>query len=86
MQLTIRASNDLMSKIEKIAKEMGLKKSDVTRMALAKFADEYTLNMSEQKPFDRVKHLIGVTESGVTDLGQRHREHLIKKIKGSSPI
>jgi antitoxin component of RelBE/YafQ-DinJ toxin-antitoxin module len=84
MQLTIRASDDLMSKIEKIAKEMGLKKSDVTRIALAKFADEYTLKIGEQKPFDRVKHLIGVTESGVKDLGQRHREHLVNRIKRES--
>ena len=84
MQLTIRASDDLMLKIEQIAKEMGLKKSDVTRMALTKFADEYTLKIGAQKPYNRVKHLIGVTESGVTDLGQQHRDHLIKKIKRES--
>jgi antitoxin component of RelBE/YafQ-DinJ toxin-antitoxin module len=84
MQITIRASDDLMLKIEKIAKEMGLKRSDVTRMALAKFADEYALKISEQKPYNRVKHLIGLAESGVKDLGQRHREHLVNKIKKSS--
>jgi antitoxin component of RelBE/YafQ-DinJ toxin-antitoxin module len=84
MQITIRASDNLMVRIEKIAKEMGLKKSDVTRMALTKFADEYALTTSEQKPYDRVKHLIGIAESGVKDLGQRHREHLVKKIKKSS--
>ena len=81
MQITIRTTDDLMLKIEKIAKEMGLKKSDVTRMALTKFADEYLSGNEEQKPYNRVKHLIGVTQSGVTDLGQRHRQHLIKKVK-----
>ena len=81
MQITIRTSDDLMLKIEKIAKEMGLKKSDVTRMALKKFADEHASEKGEQKPYNRVKHLIGVTQSGVMDLGQRHREHLIKKVK-----
>jgi antitoxin component of RelBE/YafQ-DinJ toxin-antitoxin module len=84
MQITIRASDDLLLKIEKIAKEMGLKKSDVTRMALTKFADEYALKTSVQKPYDRAKHLIGLAESGVKDLGRRHREYLLKKIKKSS--
>jgi len=57
MQITIRTSDDLMLKIEKIAKEMGLKKSDITRMALTKFADEYSSENEEQKPYNRVKHL-----------------------------
>jgi antitoxin component of RelBE/YafQ-DinJ toxin-antitoxin module len=73
-----------MLKIEKIAMEMGLKKSDVTRMALAKFADEYALKSDKQNPFERVKHLIGIAESGVKDLGQRHREYMIDKIRRKS--
>lgn len=81
MQITIRAPDDLMLKIEKIAKEMGLKKSDITRMALTKFADEYSSGNEEQKPYNRIKHLIGAADSGMTDLGKRHREYLIKKIK-----
>lgn len=80
MQLTIRMPDDQMSKIEHIAKKLGLKKSDVTRMAIKKFIEEY--NDVTEKPFSKVKHLLGVVESGVSDLGQRHREHLIKKIKG----
>lgn len=82
MQLTIRMPDDQMSKIEHIAKKMGLKKSDVTRMAIKKFIEEY--NDSTVKPFIKVKHLLGVVESGVPDLGQRHRHHLLKKIKGGS--
>lgn len=81
MQLTIRTSDEYMFKIEHIAKEMGLKKSDVTRMAIKKFIDEYTGKEKEIKPYNRVKHLLGVAESGKRDLGQRHREHLIRKIK-----
>ncbi len=81
MQLTIRMPDDQMGKIEHIAKKMGLKKSDVTRMALKKFIEEYS--GSEVKPFDKVKNLLGVVESGVPDLGQHHRNHLIKKIKGA---
>ena len=81
MQLTIRMPDEQMPKIEHIAKEMGLKKSDITRMAIKKFIEEYIGEEKEMKPYTRVKHLLGVAESGVTDLGQSHREHLIKKIK-----
>ena len=37
MQLTIRIPDEQMGRIEYIAKIMGLKKSDVTRMAIKKF-------------------------------------------------
>ena len=46
------------------------------------FIEEYS--DSTVKPFDKVKHLLGVAESGVPDLGQRHRKHLIRKIKGDA--
>ena len=81
MQLTIRMPDEQMIKIEHIAKQMGLKKSDITRMALKDFIEKYS--DSTVKPFAKVKHLLGVVESGVPDLGQRHRNHLIKKIKGA---
>lgn len=80
MQLTIRMPDDQMSRIEHIAKNLGLKKSDVTRMAIKKFIEEY--NDSTVKPFAKVKHLLGIVDSGIPDLGQRHRHHLLKKIKG----
>ena len=78
MQLTIRMPDDQINKIEHIAKKLGLKKSDITRMAIKKFIEEY--NDSTVKPFAKVKHLLGIVESGVPDLGQRHRDHLLKKI------
>lgn len=79
MQLTIRMPEEQMIVIEYIAKKMELKKSDVTRIALKKFIEEY--NDSTEKPFTKVKHLLGIVESGIPDLGQRHRDYLIKKIK-----
>ena len=82
MQLTIRMPDEQMNMIEHIAKKMGLKKSDVTRMAIKKFINEY--GDTAEKPFSKAKHLIGVVESGVTDLGQRHRDHLIQKIVADS--
>ena len=79
MQLTIRMPEEQMIMIEYIAKKMELKKSDVTRIALKKFIEEY--NDSTEKPYTKVKHLLGIVESGMPDLGQRHRDYLIKKIK-----
>jgi hypothetical protein len=79
MQLTIRMPEEQMTMIEYIAKKMELKKSDVTRIALKKFIEEY--NDSTEKPYTKVKHLLGIVESGMPDLGQRHRDYLIKKIK-----
>jgi hypothetical protein len=81
MQLTIRMPDEQMSRIELIAKKLGLKKSDVTRMAIKKFIEEY--DDITAKPYAKVKHLLGVVESGIPDLGQRHRKHLLKKIKAN---
>lgn len=83
MQLTIRMPDEHVYKIEQIAKRMGLKKSDITRMAIKKFIDVYGGD-TEDTPFTKVQHLIGVVESGTPDLGQNHRKYLIEKIKSNS--
>jgi hypothetical protein len=70
-------------KIEALANSMGLKKSDIARLAVRQFIDQ-NLGVEETTPYDRVKHLLGTTESGVRDLGQRHREHLVKKLRKKS--
>ncbi len=80
-QLTIRMPDDYLIRIQQIAEESGLKKSDVTRMALKKFIEEYG-NVKEIKPYEKVKHLIGRAESGISDLGTNHRKYLIERIKG----
>ena len=81
-QLTIRMPEEYFSKIEQIAKSSGLKKSDLSRMAIQKFLNEYR-NDQEKDLYNKAKRLIGVVESGIPDLGQNHREHLVKKIKGT---
>ncbi len=82
MQLTIRMPDEYLTKINRIAQKMGLKKSDITRLAIKKFLLEYG-DDSEIKPYDRARHLLGVAESGISDLGQSHRRHLLDKIKGT---
>ena len=78
-QITIRVPNEYLSMIEKIAKSSGLKKSDVTRMAVKRFIEAYSDN-NDIRPYDRAKHFIGIAESGISDLGRHHRKHLLKKI------
>jgi predicted transcriptional regulator len=83
MQLTIRMPQEFNEKIEILAEKMGLKKSDIARLALKEFIEE-NLAADDRVPYDKVKHLLGAAESGIKDLGQRHREHLIKKIRKGS--
>jgi hypothetical protein len=49
-------------------------------LALEQFLDEVDTK-SEHKPIDLVRDLIGSVESGVPDLGQRHREYLLKRLR-----
>lgn len=80
MQLTIRVPEEQMRQIEEIAHRMGLKKSDVARMAIREFIAEHA-GETNPYPYAQAKSLLGVAESGVPDLGQRHRQHLLRKIK-----
>ena len=79
-QITIRMNEEDLNRIEHIAKLTGLKKSDITRLAIRKFVDEY--EPKDDTPiYEKVKHLVGVVESGVPDLGLNHRKHLINRIR-----
>ena len=81
-QLTIRVPEEYLAGIEKIAQSTGLKKSDIARMAVKKYIDEYPME-KEVRPYGRAKDLLGVVASGISDLGQNHRSYMIQKIKGS---
>lgn len=76
-QLSIRLPTTLAQQLEQTAKQMRRKRSDVVRLALEQY---FTIATSE-RPFDRVSDLVGRIESGVPDLGQNHRAHLIKRIR-----
>ena len=83
MQLTVRMSDDYEEKITLLAKRMGLKRSDIVRMALKQFVEE-NLESDQKTPFQRIGYLLGTVESGIKDLGQRHREYLIQRIRKAS--
>jgi predicted DNA-binding protein len=79
-QITIRMSPDDLSRLDEIAKRAGLRKSDITRIAIKRFIDE----LADEAPariYDRAKRLIGVAESGLPDLGLNHRRYLMERIR-----
>jgi Arc/MetJ-type ribon-helix-helix transcriptional regulator len=82
MQMTVRVPDEYGEGLNRLSKRLGIKKSDLLRMALRQFL-ENTQERPEEAPSRRVSHLLGIAESGVKDLGQRHREHLIRMIRES---
>ncbi len=80
MQLTVRMPDEYTEKLNLLSKKMGLKRSDVVRLALKQFLDESD-KATHELPFEKVKSILGVAESGMKDLGQRHRHYLIQKIR-----
>lgn len=83
MQLTVRMPDEYKKKIELLSRRLGLKKSDVVRLAVKQFTEE-NLKTDDRIPYERVRNIVGSAESGITDLGQRHRYHVIKRLKGQS--
>jgi metal-responsive CopG/Arc/MetJ family transcriptional regulator len=79
-QLTLRMPANLATKLDRVARQTRRKRSEVVRLALEQFLDEVDTK-SEHKPIDLVRDLIGSVESGVPDLGQRHREYLLKRLR-----
>ena len=79
-QLTVRLPDDLENNISMLARKLRLKRSDIVRMALERFVKQAE-GKDEESPYDRVKNLLGSVSSGISDLGESHREHLVRKFK-----
>ncbi len=79
-QLTLRMPADLATKLERVARHTRRRRSEVVRLALEQFLGEADTNV-ERRPIDLVRDLLGSMESGVPDLGQRHRDHLLKRLR-----
>ena len=76
-RLTLRLPAALAEKLNRLAMRMERTRSDVVREALEQFLDP-GINV---RPIDRVRDLLGSVETGVSDLGQRHREHLTRRLR-----
>ncbi len=76
-QLTLRLPADLAEWLEGAARRQRRTRSEVVRLALEQFLET---EFSEH-PVERVRDLLGRLESGIPDLGERHREYLRKRIR-----
>ena len=83
MQLTVRIPDHYTDKLDRLTKKMGLKRSDIIRLALKQFFEEGA-EKDDRTPFQKVSHFLGIVESGIGDLGQRHRNYLIQRMRKSS--
>jgi predicted transcriptional regulator len=76
-QLTLRLSAELAEQLDRAAKRLNRKRSEVVRLAL----EQFLAVQVEERPIERVRDLLGRVESGVPDLGQRHRDYLVKRLR-----
>lgn len=82
MQMTIRVPDEFMEQVHNISLRTGLKKSDIARLAIKDFLERFDLEEPEDKPIRKAADLIGVVRSGISDLGQNHRRHILAEMKG----
>lgn len=76
-QLTLRLPTDLAERLDLAAKRLQRKRSQVVRLALEQFLNAEV----EERPIERVRDLLGQVESGLPDLGQCHREYLVRRLR-----
>src|SRR5213594_1006874 len=82
-QVTLRIDNALANRLEHLARRMRRGRSEVIRLALAAFSAP---EQPARRPIELVHDLIGRLETGVPDLGQRGRQHLVKRLRGGRVI
>ncbi len=76
-QLTMRLPADLATKLERSARRLKRKRSEVVREALEQYLDMQL----DVRPIERVRDLLGSIASGRPDVGQRHRDYLIRRLR-----
>lgn len=79
-QLTLRMPDDLATKLDRVARQTRRKRSEVVRLALEQFLGEADTTV-ERRPIELVQDLLGTVASGLPDLGQRHRDYLLKRLR-----
>lgn len=83
-QITIRLSNELVNKILAISKRLHLKRSDVVRIALEKFTDEFE-SEAEIKPYEKIKELTTGNSDRIAEKIETYgKRTTLKKLNGIS--
>ena len=80
-QITLRVPDDLAKRLMKQARRLGKRRSQVVRDALELYLEGGLTPASAGRAYERVRDLIGSYRSGVPDLGLRHREHLMARLR-----
>jgi Arc/MetJ-type ribon-helix-helix transcriptional regulator len=80
-QITVRLPEELAERLDRMASERGVRRSQLVREALLAFL-EGPAACDAERPFDRVRDLAGVVYGGPPDLGARHREYLKEQFGG----
>ncbi len=78
-QLTVRLPAELSRALERAARRLQRKQSDIVRLALREFLG--VAAGTAARPADRVRGLIGSLESGVPDLADKHRAHILESLR-----
>lgn len=78
-QLTVRLSEELDRALAAEAARRRRKRSEIVRMALEEFLG--ASGTEAEAPAALVRGLIGSLESGIPDLAERHRAHLLEALK-----
>ena len=76
-QLTLRLPAELAAKLARSAEQLKRKRSEVVRAAL----EQYLNTEPNVRPIEQVRDLLGSVASGRTDLGQRHRDYLMRRLR-----
>lgn len=74
--LSIRLDDDLEERLALATAESGQRRSDVIRQLIRQGLPSRAERLSARERYERVKHLIGSVDSGMTDLGSNHEAHL----------
>jgi predicted transcriptional regulator len=75
-QITLRLPAALATKLERSAKRLKRKRSEVVRAAL----ELYLSTEPVVRPIAQVRDLLGSVASGRPDMGQRHRDYLVRRL------
>jgi len=78
-QLTIRLPADLSRALRTAARRMQRKSSDIVRLALREFLGASA--GAQRRHADRVRSLIGSLESGIPDLAEEPRVHILESLR-----
>lgn len=77
-QLTVRLPDDLGDELEAAAERTQRKSSEIVRLALRAYLGSFD---RRTRHADRVRSLIGSLDSGIPDLAENHREHIIEALR-----